>query len=138
MTYQEGDAVYWARILALMQAVGCGAATFVFGALAVDRAFPNATSFFVGALALTVAGVAFIFRQRWARLFIAGMYALMALGWGALAVLCLFDTVARWGILIIAIPLSIAITGAFVFVSVKVRRYCGEQVGQGGRPPEER
>lgn len=80
-----------------------------------------------GSLVLAVMGVAFLRRKNWARLFQAGLHvslALAAISWE------LYAVATRRGALVflLILPALFCAAGAFLFVSVAVRRYCGENL----------
>ncbi|MBI2930705.1 MAG: hypothetical protein HYY16_03560 [Planctomycetes bacterium] len=122
------DPVGRARVLALLQAV-VGVIFAFFGSIALLAAPPHhryfALLYLVCAVAMATFGVAFLLRRSWARLFLAGMYALMALGFGYLTVtLQLADRSALAFLAFLAFAMTA--WAAFTFISPEVRAWCGE------------
>jgi len=115
--WQEGDAVYWARIYALFYVVG-GALTVLTAATTTTPLLPVAAG---GALAAI--GLAFILRIDRARVFLAGLHALLTLGGVALTITCAIDQGPQG--LLLFLFFAPVVAGAFLYVSPKVRRYTG-------------
>jgi len=133
--------VILAKIFAMLQTGICGMLAILggLGLLAMESRGAARTTAMLSTVAATILAVlacAFFFRQNWARLFLAGLHALLSLGWAVLAVLCVIAH-APIAAFFLLVPLGIAVAGAFTFVSVDVRAYCGEHVVV-GRPGAER
>lgn len=131
-----------AKILAWIQAGCCGIAALILLLVLTGEDRPHeqmpviAWTACLGALA--VAALAFLFRYNWARVFLAGVHSLLALGW-TLATIAAAAMGQLAFALLLTVPLAIALGGAFTFVAVDVRAYCGEHVVVGrGRPGADR